>query len=198
MSKIWIVSGALLAAAAVAGALLWRVAFADEMQQAKGEAEGSLYELKTSTLEGEPADLAIYRGRVALVVNVASKCGLTPQYAGLEKLYRELAEQGFVVLGFPSNDFMNQEPGSPEEIRAFCDAEYGVTFPLFAKTRVKGDEKSEIYRYLTRELDEPSWNFTKYLVDAEGRVLYRFSPRTKPDDPELRGAIEAALASASG
>lgn len=154
----------------------------------------SLYDLPAQDLFGEAAPLETYRGKVALVVNVASKCGLTPQYEGLEALYRELAPRGFVVLGFPSNDFLGQEPGTPQEIRAFCDAKYGVTFPLFAKAPVKGDGKSEIYRFLTRELDEPTWNFTKYLVDRQGRVLQRFDPRTKPDDARLRQAIETALA----
>lgn len=160
---------------------------------ARPRPDASFYGLPAQGLLGEEAPLSAYRGKVALVVNLASKCGLTPQYAGLEKLHRELAPRGFVILGFPSNDFQNQEPGTPQEIRAFCDAEYGVTFPLFAKTQVKGGDKSEIYRFLTRELDEPSWNFTKYLVDREGRVRQRFDPRTAPDDPKLRAAIEAAL-----
>lgn len=161
---------------------------------AQSQAVTSFYDLPAQGLMGEDAPLAAYRGRVALVVNVASKCGLTPQYAGLEKLHRELAPRGFVVLGFPSNDFREQEPGTPQEIRAFCDANYGVTFPLFAKQRVTGAEKSPVYRFLTRELEEPSWNFTKYLVDRQGRVRQRFEPRTPPDDPELRKAIAEALA----
>lgn len=161
---------------------------------AQPQAPASFYDLPAQGLMGEDAPLAAHRGRVALVVNVASKCGLTPQYAGLEKLHRELAPQGFVVLGFPSNDFREQEPGTPQEIRAFCDANYGVTFPLFAKQRVTGAEKSPVYRFLTRELEEPSWNFTKYLVDRQGRVRQRFDSRTAPDDPGLREAIARALA----
>jgi len=161
---------------------------------AQPQAAASFYDLPAQGLMGEDAPLAAYRGRVALVVNVASKCGLTPQYAGLEKLHRELAPRGFVVLGFPSNDFREQEPGTPQEIRAFCDANCGVTFPLFAKQRVTGAEKSPVYRFLTRELEEPSWNFTKYLVDRQGRVRQRFDPRTAPDDPGLREAIDRALA----
>jgi glutathione peroxidase len=161
--------------------------------------EGSLYGFETTTLDGEPAPLAAYEGKVALVVNVASKCGLTPQYAGLQKLYTELEDEGFVILGFPSNQFMGQEPGTPEEIRAFCSTEYGVTFPMFAKTEVKGEGKSEIYQFLTEGgLEEPTWNFTKYLVGRDGKVIARYAPRTKPDDPELRSAIEAALAPAEG
>ncbi len=154
---------------------------------------GSFYDLPARGLVDAQASLAAHRGQVALVVNVASKCGLTPQYEGLEKLYREMAPRGFVILGFPSNDFLGQEPGTPEEIRAFCDAKYGVTFPLFEKVRVKGDDKSPVYRFLTRNLEEPSWNFTKYLVDRQGRVIRRFDPRTPPDDPKLREAIVAAL-----
>jgi len=155
---------------------------------------GFFYDLPARGLLDAQVSLAAYRGKVALVVNVASRCGLTPQYAGLEKLYQELAPKGFVILGFPSNDFLGQEPGTPEEIRAFCDAKYGVTFPLFEKVRVKGDEKSPVYRFLTRELEEPNWNFTKYLVDRQGRVIQRFGPRTPPDDPQLREAIARALA----
>ncbi len=161
---------------------------------AQPEAAASFYDLPAHGLMGEEAPLAAYRGRVALVVNVASKCGLTPQYAGLEKLHRELAPRGFVVLGFPSNDFRDQEPGTPQEIRAFCDANFGVTFPLFAKQRVTGADKSAVYRFLTRELEEPSWNFTKYLIDRQGRVRQRFDPRTAPDDSGLREAIDRALA----
>ena len=153
----------------------------------------SLYDLSTRTLDGAPVDLATYRGRVALVVNTASKCGLTPQYEGLEALHRELAPRGFVILGFPSNDFMGQEPGSAEEIRSFCSTRFDVTFPLFEKSVVKGEGKSEVYARLCVELDEPDWNFTKYLVDREGRVVARFGPRVKPDDPELRARIEVLL-----
>lgn len=158
------------------------------------EASPSFYGFVTETLEGEPVKLSKYSGQVALVVNVASKCGLTPQYEGLEKLYQELAPRGFVILGFPSNDFMGQEPGTPAQIREFCSTTYGVSFPLFAKRHVKGDQKDEIYSFLTANLDEPDWNFTKYLVDPEGRVLQRFGPRTKPDDAQLREAIEQLLA----
>jgi glutathione peroxidase len=198
MTKVWLgIATLVLVAAAAAGLFMWRAALADEVQRAEAGAEGSLYDLATHSLAGEPVELARYRGQVALVVNVASKCGLTPQYAGLEKLYQELVERGFVVLGFPSNDFLNQEPGTPAEIRAFCDANYQITFPLFAKVHVKGDEKSAVYDFLTRTLDEPSWNFTKYLVDAGGVVRYRFAPQTAPDDPELRRLIEAELARAA-
>lgn len=153
----------------------------------------SLYDLTTRTLEGEERPLSEHAGKVALVVNVASKCGFTPQYAGLEALYRELAPRGFTVLGFPSNDFGFQEPGSAEKIRAFCSTKYDVTFPLYEKRHVKGKKKDDVYEFLTREQDEPSWNFTKYLVGRDGRVIARFDKKVKPEDPELRGAIEDAL-----
>jgi glutathione peroxidase len=163
-------------------------------QAAVTEANGPFYGLKTRTLSGTPIDLAQFAGKVALVVNVASKCGLTPQYAGIEALYREFSDQGFVVLAFPSNDFLGQEPGTPAEIQEFCTTQYSVTFPLFEKVKVKGEHKCEVYRILTQELPEPDWNFTKYLVDAQGRVRYRFGPRVAPEDQELRRRIKELLA----
>ena len=167
---------------------------ASAMGSSGQEAQG-FYGLSASTLEGKPVDLSQYQGKVALVVNVASKCGLTPQYEGLEKLHEELAGQGFTVLGFPSNDFGAQEPGSAEEIRQFCSATYGVTFPMFEKMPVKGPEKSAIYQFLTQGYEEPTWNFTKYLISKDGTVLERFDPRTTPEDPDLRARITEALAS---
>jgi len=186
---------AVLVLATLVGVLWARRTFSAEMSRPEASSGASFYSLQTKTLAGEPADLSEYKGQVALVVNTASKCGLTPQYEGLEALYRELSPRGFVILGFPSNDFMGQEPGSAEEIAEFCTINYGVTFPLFAKTSVKGEEKSEIYQVLTRGLEEPSWNFTKYLVDQDGQVVARFGPRTKPDDKEMRQAIEGLLGS---
>lgn len=194
---------AVLAVAIVGGAVaayFYRATMGGGVQSANanpsasGEGVDSLYQLSTRTLTGEPIDLREFAGKVALVVNVASKCGLTPQYEGLEKLQDELKDRGFTVLGFPSNDFLGQEPGTPEQILEFCSSTYGVSFPMFEKGVVKGNEKSPVYEFLTRGLEEPSWNFTKYLVDREGRVLYRFAPRTTPDDPQLREKIEAALA----
>lgn len=156
---------------------------------------GSLYDLKVTTLEGDPADLAAYRGRVTLVVNVASQCGFTPQYAGLEKLYREMASKGFAVLGFPSNDFGGQEPGSAEEIQQFCRRTYGVTFPMFAKVVTKaGPGQSPVYAFLGESGSLPQWNFGKYVVDKNGKVTAFFPSRVAPDAPELRTAIEQALA----
>jgi glutathione peroxidase len=155
----------------------------------------SFYALKTTTLQGQPADLAQYAGKVSLVVNVASQCGFTPQYAGLEKLYEQLEDKGFVILGFPSNDFGGQEPGSPEEIATFCKKNYGVTFPLFSKLVTKtGPDQSPIYSYLGQTGSLPSWNFGKYLVGKDGKVIQYFSSNVTPESPELREAIDKALA----
>jgi glutathione peroxidase len=155
----------------------------------------SFYALKTTTLQGQPAELSQYSGKVALVVNVASQCGFTPQYAGLQKLYDELKDRGFVVLGFPSNDFGGQEPGSPDEIAGFCKKNYGVSFPMFSKLVTKaGPEQSPIYSYLGHSGSLPSWNFGKYLVGKDGRVVQYFPSKVAPEAPELREAIEKALA----
>ena len=156
---------------------------------------GSLYDLKVVTLDGRPAELAAYKGKVTLVVNVASQCGYTPQYAGLEQLYRELAPKGVAILGFPSNDFGGQEPGTGEEIGQFCQKNYGVTFPMFAKVVTKaGPEQSPVYSFLGESGMLPQWNFSKYVVDGNGKVEAFFPSRVTPDAPELRAAIEKALA----
>jgi len=155
----------------------------------------SFYDLKTSTLLGAPADLGAYRGKVSLVVNVASYCGYTPQYAGLERLHRELQGQGFAVLGFPSNDFGGQEPGAGQEIADFCRLTYGVTFPMFAKVSTRpGASQSPIYAFLGATGNLPAWNFSKYVVGRNGRVLNFFPSDVTPDSPELRQAITRALA----
>lgn len=145
-------------------------------------------------IDGSPQSLEAYRGKVLLVVNVASKCGLTPQYEGLQALYERKHGQGLEILAFPANDFRGQEPGTNEEIAAFCSQTYGVTFPLFAKITVVGESKHPLYGELSRVGGEPTWNFTKYLVDKEGRVVARFDPRTPPDDPALLAKIEELLA----
>jgi len=195
MKILSVVAAVALLVAGVA-TFAYRSTVGGSVQAAQAEdVAATFYDLETHTLEGEDAELADWEGKVALVVNVASKCGLTPQYEGLEALHKEFSERGFTVLGFPSNDFMGQEPGTPEEIRTFCSETYGVTFPMFEKSVVTGDTKSPVYQFLTRELEEPTWNFTKYLVDRSGRVLYRFPPQTKPEDAELRAKIESALAS---
>ncbi len=171
-----------------------RGALSTGSQKPAGKTAKVLWDLKTRTLSGAPADLADWRGKVALVVNVASKCGLTPQYEGLQTLYGVWEEEGFVILAFPSNDFLGQEPGAPAEIREFCDSNYGVTFPMFEKVKVKGDGKGEIYKWLTSTgLEEPTWNFTKYLVGRDGHLIARYAPRTKPDDADMVAAIRSAL-----
>jgi glutathione peroxidase len=154
----------------------------------------SFYELKTKSLDGKPQDLAQYKGTVALVVNVASQCGFTPQYKGLQALHDEMKGRGFEVLGFPSNDFGEQEPGSPEEIATFCKKNYGVTFPMFQKLQTKeGPDQSPIYAWLGRSGNLPKWNFSKYVIGKDGKVRAFFGSNTKPEDPALREAIEAAL-----
>jgi glutathione peroxidase len=162
----------------------------------------SLYDLKVNSLDGKPVDLAQYKGKVVLVVNVASKCGFTPEYAALEKLYTDNADKGLVILGFPSNDF-KQEPGSAQEIAAFCTSKYQVTFPLFEKVAVKkSPDQAPVYQYLTSTgLSAPTWNFCKYLVDKNGKVL-QFFPKetlkgwpaaTTPETQKLLDAVDAAL-----
>jgi glutathione peroxidase len=155
----------------------------------------SFYSLQTKTLGGQPADLSQFAGKVTLVVNVASECGFTPQYKGLEALHEELSSKGFSVLGFPSNEFGGQEPGSPEQIQTFCKKNYGVSFPMFSKLVTKpGPEQSPVYAYLTRGGDAPNWNFCKYLVGKDGRVIHFFPSKVTPESKELREAIAAALA----
>ncbi len=190
---IIVIAAAILLAAGISLFFL-RGALSTGSQKPTGETATVLWDLQTSTLAGESVDLADWRGQVALVVNVASKCGLTPQYEGLQTLYGDLKEDGFVVLAFPSNDFMGQEPGTPAEIQEFCSSNYAVTFPLFEKVKVTGGDKDEIYQWLTGTgLEEPTWNFTKYLVGRDGKLIARFAPRTKPDDTELAAAITTAL-----
>jgi glutathione peroxidase len=153
----------------------------------------SLYDITLNTLDGKPQPLAAYKGKVVLVVNVASKCGFTPQYAGLQKLYSEQKDQGLVVLGFPCNQFGGQEPGSATQIATFCQKNYNVTFPLFEKLEVRGAGKAPLYQFLTAKHGEPAWNFHKYLVGKDGQVIQAFSSKVAPDSVELKAAIEAAL-----
>lgn len=168
----------------------------DEFPKEVKTAVPTFYELKTQNLDGGDADLAQFRGKVTLVVNVASECGLTPQYEGLQKLHEALSAKGFSVLGFPSNEFGGQEPGTAAQIRTFCSSKYAVTFPMFAKVEVKnGPGQAPVYQYLTTATGkEPGWNFAKYLVGKDGRVVAFFNSMTKPDDAGLRKAIDAELA----
>ena len=154
----------------------------------------SFYDLKTMALDGKPGNLAQYKGRVSLVVNVASKCGYTPQYDGLEKLQREMKGKSFNVLGFPSNDFGGQEPGSAQEIATFCKLTYVVTFPMFEKLVTKrGADQSPIYTFLGTSGKLPAWNFSKYVIDKQGRIAAFFPSEVTPEDPALRAAIAKAL-----
>ena len=169
------------------------VAAAPQSSSSSGTAS-SFYDLKTSYLDGKPADLGVFRGKVTLAVNVASKCGFTPQYEGLEKLNRELAGKGFAVLGFPSNDFGGQEPGTAKEIADFCRLTYDVTFPMFSKLVTKpGSEQSPIYKFLGTSGHLPAWNFSKYVIGKDGRILAFFPSDVTPESPELRRAITKAL-----
>jgi glutathione peroxidase len=166
-------------------------------QQPAGSASQpqSFYDLQTQALDGKPGNLAQYRGKVSLVVNVASKCGYTPQYEGLEKLQREMKDKGFNVLGFPSNDFGGQEPGTAQEIATFCRLTYDVTFPMFEKVvTMRGAGQSPIYAFLGRSGRLPAWNFSKYVVDKQGKVVAFFESQVTPEDPALRAAIAKALA----
>ena len=159
----------------------------------------SLRDIPVNTLAGQPSSLADLDGKTLLIVNVASKCGLTPQYTGLEELHKRFADQGFAVVGFPCNQFGGQEPGTADEIAEFCSATYGVTFPMFEKIVVNGAQRHPIYTELTETADADGeagdihWNFEKFLVGPDGAVLRRFRPMTTPDAPELVDAIEANL-----
>ncbi|MGW2085147.1 glutathione peroxidase [Streptomyces sp. NPDC001880] len=159
----------------------------------------TLHDIPLRTLAGEPTSLADYRGKVVLLVNVASKCGLTPQYAGLVKLQNEYADRGFTVLGVPCNQFAGQEPGSPEEIQTFCSTTYGVSFPLLEKTDVNGEGRHPLYAELTRladadgEAGDVQWNFEKFLISPAGEPVARLRPRVEPESPELVTAIESLL-----
>ena len=159
----------------------------------------TLYDIPVKTLSGEDSSLGALAGKTLLVVNVASKCGLTPQYAALEALHERLADRGFSVVGFPCNQFMGQEPGTAEEIEEFCSTTYGVTFPMFEKIEVNGEGRHPIYDELTAVPDadgaagDIQWNFEKFLLGPDGTVLARFRPRTVPDDPEVLAAIEKHL-----
>lgn len=161
----------------------------------EGAVVTSLYELSTTSLTGKPVDLSTYKGKVTLVVNVASKCGFTPQYAGLQQLHEELAPKGFSVLGFPSNDFGGQEPGTAAEIASFCELNYGVKFPMFSKQVTKaGADQSPIYGFLGTSGHLPGWNFSKYVIGKDGTIKAFFSSKVTPDAAELRQAILTALA----
>ena len=170
----------------------------DEPARAEAGA-ASVYDFTLKNIDGKETSLGQYKGKVLLLVNVASKCGLTPQYEGLQSLYAKYKDRGFVILGFPANNFMGQEPGTNEEIKSFCALKYNVTFPMYSKISVKGADKAPLYQFLTDPVANPStggeikWNFTKFLVDKNGKVIARFESAVRPEGPEITGAIEKAL-----
>ncbi len=165
------------------------------MPPASAEAEG-IYGFTIKTIDGKDQPLSAYRDKTLLVVNVASRCGFTPQYKGLESLYQKYKARGLVVLGFPANNFMGQEPGTNEEIKEFCSLNYGVTFPMFSKISVRGADIHPLYKYLTESSPKPgsiSWNFNKFLIDKEGRIAARWGSRTAPESKELLTRLEQTL-----
>jgi glutathione peroxidase len=164
-------------------------------------AEKTVHDYTLNSIDGQPASLAAYKGKVVLLVNVASKCGYTPQYTALEAVYEKYKDRGFVIVGVPANNFGSQEPGSNQEIKSFCSSKYHVTFPMMAKVSVKGEDITPLYQFLTDKSahaqtgGEIQWNFTKFLVGPDGRVITRFEPEITPDSPQVTSAIEKALAS---
>ncbi len=158
-------------------------------------AADSVYEFTLNTIDGKPQSLSAYKGKVLLIVNTASKCGFTPQYAGLQALYEKYKDRGLIVLGFPANNFLGQEPGTNGEIQQFCSLKFNVTFPLFEKISVKGGDIHPLYAWLTAHPngDKISWNFNKFLIGRDGDVIAHFGSRTAPDAEELNAAVEKAL-----
>jgi glutathione peroxidase len=164
-------------------------------------AEKTVYDFTLNSIDGQPAPLAAYKGKLVLLVNVASKCGYTPQYSALQSSYEKYKDRGFVIVGIPANNFGAQEPGSNQEIKTFCSSKFHVTFPMMAKVSVKGDDITPLYQFLTDKSSNPQsggeikWNFTKFLIGPDGRVITRFEPEITPDSPQVTSAIEEALAS---
>ena len=164
-------------------------------------ADKTVYDFTLNSIDGQPAPLAAYKGKVVLLVNVASRCGYTPQYTALESSYEKYKDRGLVIVGIPANNFGAQEPGTNQEIKTFCSSKYHVTFPMMAKVSVKGEDITPLYQFLTDKSSNPQsggeikWNFTKFLIGPDGRVITRFEPEITPDSPQLTSAIEEALAS---
>ena len=173
-----------------------RGADAPASQPAAG-AGGSPLDFVVKDIDGNDYNLAQLKGKVVMIVNVASRCGYTPQYNGLEKLYENNKDKGFVIVGFPANNFKGQEPGTNEEIKAFCTSKYNVSFPMMSKISVKGDDKHPLYQMLTGQKGEVTWNFNKFLVGRDGKLIEHFDSKVKPDDAKLTGAIDKALAAPS-
>jgi glutathione peroxidase len=171
---------------------------ADEPKEKGASKVGPALSFKMKSIDGKDVDLSKYQGKVVLIVNVASQCGLTPQYKGLEALYEKYEKEGFVIVGVPANEFGKQEPGTDAEIKQFCTKEYNVTFPMMSKVVVKGDGIAPLYKYLTQEAGDKfkgdiKWNFEKFLVNKQGEVIARFAPTVKPDDKMVTATIEAEL-----
>src|SRR5271169_2311871 len=162
-------------------------------------ADKSVYDFTLNTIDGQPAPLSAYKGKVVLLVNVASRCGFTPQYTALESVYEKYRDRGLVIVGIPANNFGSQEPGTNQEIKTFCSSKYNVKFPMMAKISVKGEDITPLYQFLTDKSAHPQtggeigWNFTKFLVGPDGKVIARFDSKVTPDSPEVTSAIEKAL-----
>jgi glutathione peroxidase len=177
--------------------LIWALLFLGTVAMA---GEKSIYDFTLNSIDGQSTPLSRFQGKVVLVVNVASRCGFTPQYAALEKIYEKYQDRGLVIVGFPANNFGGQEPGSNQEIKTFCSTKYNVTFPMMAKVSVKGDDQTPLYQFLTDKTANPQtggeikWNFTKFLIGPDGRPVARFEPNVTPDDPQVATAIEKELA----
>jgi glutathione peroxidase len=196
-TKITLIGIAILVITSAAVALTWA-----NKSTAKEEVkmvESSVLEFTMKNIDGKDVKLDEYKGKVLLIVNVASRCGYTPQYEGLESIYRKYKDQGLVVMGFPANNFLGQEPGTNEEIKTFCSTRYNVTFPLFSKISVKGDDIHPLFQFLTSKSTNPefagdiSWNFNKFLVDRSGKVVNRFETKEKPESEKIVAAIETTL-----
>ncbi len=188
-----------VAVAAIAGGA-YRYGFILNPSPVDPPTEKSMYEFTMKDIDGTPVKLDTYKGKVVMIVNVASKCGFTPQYEGLEAIYEKYKDQGFVILGFPANNFMGQEPGTEAEIKEFCSTKYKVKFPMFAKISVKGADQHPLYSFLTNKQSNPgfdgeiSWNFNKFLTDRNGKVIARFGSNDTPEGDAVKTAIEKALA----
>lgn len=198
MLKIAAVLIAIVVAAGAAGA--YKYGFIMNPSPSEPPKEKSVYDFTMKNIDGGPVKLDTYKGKAVMIVNVASKCGYTPQYEGLEKIYEKYKDKGFVILGFPANNFMSQEPGTEAEIKEFCSTKYNVTFPMFAKISVKGADQHPLYTFLTNKQSDPgfdgdiSWNFNKFLLDPSGKVVARFGSADTPESEKVTSAIEKALA----
>jgi len=201
MNKSWI-AASLVAVVAVYGAMRVRTVLGQDVVKEPVSADANAASPLAFTMkdiDGKDVNLADYKGKVVMIVNVASKCGFTKQYAALEAIYKKYQDKGFVILGFPANNFGGQEPGSDAEIKQFCTAKFDVSFPIFSKISVKGDDKAPLYKLLTSKDTngdfggDIGWNFTKFLVDKNGKVYARFASKTTPDDPKVVEAIEKGL-----